>query len=73
MIGVAAAGTLRSAQMLNTTTGPIGDGSAGQFQLLGFVEDGKNSQADSYPLCIVRIAAPQMGRATRVAENAAGT
>jgi len=73
MIGVAAAGTLRSAQMLNTTTGPLADDATGQFQLLGFVEDGKNSQADSYPLCIVRIANPQMGRAARTAQNAAGT
>ena len=73
MIGVAAAGTLRSAQMLNTTTGPLADDSTGQFQLLGFVEDGKNSQGDTYPLCIVRIANPQMGRAARTAQNAAGT
>jgi hypothetical protein len=73
MIGVAAAGTLFSAQMLNTTTGPLADDATGQFQLLEFVEDGKNSQADAYPLCIVRIANPQMGRAARTAQNAAGT
>ena len=73
MIGFAAAGTKFSAQMLNTTTGPIADDAQGQFQLLEFVEDGKNSQADAYPLCIVRIASPQLGRAGRTAQNAAGT
>jgi hypothetical protein len=73
MIGFAAAGTKFSAQMLNTTTGPLADDATGQFQLLEFVEDGKSSQADAYPLCIVRIANPQMGRATRTAQNAAGT
>jgi hypothetical protein len=73
MIGFAAAGTKFSAQMLNTTTGPIADDAQGQFQLLGFHEDAKNSQADTYPLCIVRIASPQLGRAGRTAQNAAGT
>ena len=73
MIGFAAAGTKFSAQMLNTTTGPLADEATGQFQLLGFVEDAKNSQADTYPQCIVRIANPQMGRAARTAQNAAGT
>lgn len=73
MIGFAAAGTKFSAQMLNTTTGPLADDAQGQFQLLGFVEDAKNSQADTYPQCIVRIANPQLGRAGRVAQNAAGT
>lgn len=73
LIGHAAAGTLRSAQMLNTTTGPVADDAQGQFQLLGFVEDGKNSQTDTYPLCLVRIANPQLGRAGRTAQNAAGT
>lgn len=73
MIGFAAAGTKFSAQMLNTTTGPLADDAQGQFQLLGFVEDAKNSQSDAYPLCIVRIANPQLGRAGRTAQNAAGT
>jgi len=73
MIGFAAAGTKFSAQMLNTTTGPLADNAQGQFQLLGFVEDAKNSQADNYPLCIVRIANPQMGRGGRTAQDAAGT
>jgi hypothetical protein len=73
MIGVAAAGSLFSAQMLNTTTGPLADDAVGQFQLLEFVEDGANTQADTYPLCIVRIANPQMGRSARAAQNAAGT
>ena len=59
--------------MLNTTTGPIADDTQGQFQLLRFVEDGKNSQADTYPVCVVRIANPQLGRAARTAQNAAGT
>ena len=73
LIGHAAAGSMVSAQMLNTTTGPLGTTVQGQFQLLEFVEDGKNSQGDAYPLCIVRIANPQLGRAGRVAVNAAGT
>lgn len=74
MIGFAAAGSLkRSATMLNTTTGPIADDVQGQFQVLEFVEDGLNSQADAYPLVLVRIANPQMGRAGRTAQNAAGT
>lgn len=73
MIGFAAAGTKFSAQMLDTTTGPLADDAQGQFQLLGFVEDAKNSQSDAYPLCIVRIANPQLGRAGRTAQNAAGT
>jgi len=73
LIGHAAAGVLISAQMLNTTTGPLGDDVQGQFQLLSFVEDGANTQADAFPLCVVRIANPQLGRAGRVAQNAAGT
>jgi hypothetical protein len=76
MIGFAAAGstvTKTSATMLNTTTGPIADDAQGQFQVLEFVEDGKNTQADTYPLVVVRIASPQLGRAGRTAQNAAGT
>jgi len=74
MIGFAAAGSLkRSATMLNTTTGPLADGTQGQFQVLEFVEDGKNTQADTYPLVVVRISNPQLGRAGRIAEDAAGT
>lgn len=73
-IGFAAAGSLkRSATMLNTTTGPVADDAQGAFQVLEFVEDGVNSQADTYPLVIVRIANPQLGRAGRTAQNAAGT
>jgi hypothetical protein len=59
--------------MLNTTTGPIADDAQGQFQVIEFVEDGKNTQSDTYPLVVVRIASPQLGRAGRTAQNAAGT
>lgn len=76
MIGFAAAGssyTKTSATMLNTTTGPLADDAQGQFQVIEFVEDGSNTAGDTYTQVIVRIANPQLGRAARTAQNAAGT
>jgi len=76
MIGFAAAGSTAlgiSPQMLNTTTGPLADDAQGQFQVLQFVEDGANTAGDTYTRVICRIANPQLGRAGRTAQNAAGT
>jgi hypothetical protein len=52
---------------------PIADNSTGGFQIIDFVEDGKNTAGDTYTRVIVRIANPQLGRAARVVENDAGT
>jgi hypothetical protein len=52
---------------------PIADDTQGQFQVMGFVEDGANTAGDAYTRVIVRIANPQLGRAGRTAQNAAGT
>lgn len=76
MIGFAAAGSTTlgiSPQMLNTTTGPVADDAQGQFQVIQFVEDPSNTAGDTYTRVIVRIANPQLGRAARTAQNAAGT
>lgn len=57
--------------MLDATL--IADDAQGQFQVIDFVEDGNNTAGDTYTQVIVRIANPQLGRAARTAQNAAGT
>lgn len=52
---------------------PVADDAQGQFQVIDFVEDGANTAGDTYTQVIVRIANPQLGRAGRVVQNAAGT
>lgn len=52
---------------------PTASASQGGFQIIDFIEDGKNTAGDTYTRVIVRIANPQMGRAGRVALNDAGT
>lgn len=52
---------------------PTASASQGGFQIIDFVEDGKNTAGDTYTRVIVRIANPQLGRAGRVALNDAGT
>ena len=52
---------------------PTASASQGGFQIVDFVEDGKNTAGDTYTRVIVRIANPQLGRAGRVALNDAGT
>lgn len=59
--------------LLTISATPIADDAQGQFQVVEFIEDGKNTVNDTYTMCIVRIANPQLGRAGRVVQNAAGT
>jgi hypothetical protein len=63
--------TGRSLAMISAT--PTASGSQGGFQIIDYVEDGKNTAGDTYTRVIVRIANPQLGRAGRVALNDAGT
>ena len=63
--------TGRSYAMVSAT--PTASASQGGFQVIDFVEDGKNTAGDTYTQVIVRIANPQLGRAGRVALNDAGT
>lgn len=51
----------------------IADEAQGQFQIVEFVRDGNNVPGDAFTQVIVRIANPQLGRAGRTAQNAAGT
>lgn len=52
---------------------PAADDAQGGFQIIDFVEDGSNTAGDTYTRVIVRIANPQLGLASRTAQNAAGT
>lgn len=63
--------TGRSNAMVSAT--PIADDTQGGFQIIDFIEDGSNTAGDTYTRVIVRIANPQLGRAGRTAQNAAGT
>lgn len=52
---------------------PSADDAQGGFQIVDFVETGSDTAGDTYTRVIVRIANPQLGRAGRTAQNAAGT
>ena len=72
--GAQAGGSTSTGLSLMTISAtPIADDSQGQFQIVEFIEDGSNTAGDTYTMCIVRIANPQLGRAGRVVQNAAGT
>jgi hypothetical protein len=73
--GFAAPGgsTMTGISAMTVSATPIADDAQGQFQVVEFVEDGSNTVGDTYTQCIVRIANPQLGRAGRVVQNAAGT
>jgi len=74
LTGFATAGSTTTGISIATVSAtPIADDAQGQFQIIDFVKDGKNAIGDTYTQVIVRIANPQMGRAARAAQNAAGT
>lgn len=74
MTGFSSAGSsLIGISAATVSATPIADDAQGQFQIIDFVEDGENTAGDTYTQVIVRIANPQLGRAARTAQNAAGT
>ncbi len=74
LTGFSAAGSSYTKTSIATVSAtPVADDAQGQFQIMEFVEDGKNTAGDTYTQVIVRIANPQLGRAGRVSQNAAGT
>jgi len=74
LTGFASAGsTSLGISAATVSASPVADDAQGQFQIVDFVEDGANTAGDTYTRVIVRIANPQLGRAARTAQNAAGT
>jgi len=75
LTGFAAPGgsTATGLSLQTVSATPIADDAQGQFQIIDFVRDGANDPGDAYTQVIVRIANPQLGRAGRTAQNAAGT
>lgn len=74
LTGFSAAGsTMIGNSIATVSASPVADDAQGQFQVIDFVEDGSNTAGDTYTRVIVRIANPQLGRAARTAQNAAGT
>lgn len=72
--GAQAGGSTATGLSLQTVSAtPIADDAQGQFQIIDFVKDASNTPGDTYTQVIVRIANPQLGRAARTAQNAAGT
>ena len=65
--------TMTGLSLQTVSASPVADDAQGQFQILEFVKDGSNAVGDAYTQVVVRIANPQMGRAARTAQNAAGT
>jgi hypothetical protein len=63
--------TGRSLATLSAT--PIADDAQGAFNILEIEGSPDNTAGDAFTKVIVRIANPQMGRAPRTAQNAAGT
>lgn len=63
--------TGRSLATLSAT--PIADDAQGGFQILEIEKSPDNAAADAFTKVLVRIANPQLGRAPRTAQNAAGT
>jgi hypothetical protein len=65
--------TMTGLSLQTVSATPIADDAQGQFQIIDFVRDGSSAPGDSFTQVIVRIANPQLGRAGRTAQNAAGT
>jgi hypothetical protein len=65
--------TMTGLSVMTVSATPIADDAQGAFQVIDFVEDGLNTAGDAYTQVIVRIANPQLGRAGRTVQNAAGT
>jgi hypothetical protein len=74
LTGFASAGsTMTGISAATVSATAVADDAQGQFQVIDFVEDGSNTAGDTYTQVVVRIANPQLGRAARAAQNAAGT
>lgn len=71
--GAPGGSTMTGLSLQTVSATPIADDAQGQFQIVEFVKDGSNAPNDAYTQVIVRIANPQLGRAGRTAQNAAGT
>jgi hypothetical protein len=71
--GAPGGSTMTGLSLQTVSATPVADDAQGQFQVVEFVKDGSNAAGDTYTQVIVRIANPQLGRAGRTVQNAAGT
>lgn len=73
--GFAAPGgsTVTGRSLATISATPIADDAQGAFNILEIERSPDNTAGDAFTKVVVRIANPQMGRAPRTAQNAAGT
>lgn len=65
--------TVTGMSLATISATPIADDAQGAFQIMEIERSPDNAAADAFTKVIVRIANPQLGRAARTAQNAAGT